>query len=69
MNAPVTLRRLGADAARFVAKEKKLYIDGKWVPSAEGGTIEIIDPATGEAFDRVPEGKAADIDRAVAAAR
>lgn len=69
MNATVTLRRLGADAARFVAKEKKLYIDGKWVPAAEGGTIAVIDPATGKAFDRVPEGKAADIDRAVAAAR
>lgn len=69
MNAPFTLQHLGPDAARFVAKEKKLYIDGKWVPAREGGTMDVIDPATGKVFDRVPEGTAADIDRAVAAAR
>ncbi|WP_160003918.1 aldehyde dehydrogenase family protein [Rhizobium sp. 18055] len=69
MNAPVTLKRLGADAARFVAKEKKLFIDGEWVPAAENGTIDVIDPATGLVFDRVPDGTGSDIDKAVAAAR
>ncbi|NSZ60081.1 aldehyde dehydrogenase family protein (plasmid) [Agrobacterium tumefaciens] len=69
MNAPVTLKRLGADAARFVAKEKKLFIDGQWVPAAENGTIDVIDPATGLVFDRVPDGTGSDIDKAVAAAR
>ena len=68
MNAPFTLQHLGPDAARFVAKEKKLYIDGKWVPAREGGTMDVIDPATGKVFDRVPEGTAADIDRTVASA-
>ncbi len=69
MNAPATLKRLGADAARFVAKEKKLFIDGQWVPASKGGTIDVVDPATGLIFDRVPEGTGDDIDRAVAAAR
>jgi len=69
MNAPVTLKRLGADAARFVAKEKKLFVDGQWVAAAKGGTIDVIDPATGLVFDRVPDGTGIDIDRAVAAAR
>ncbi|OBZ94780.1 betaine-aldehyde dehydrogenase [Pararhizobium polonicum] len=69
MNAPVTLKRLGDDATRFVAKEKKLYIGGAWLPAASGKTFDVIDPATGMVFDRVPEGTAADIDLAVAAAR
>ena len=69
MNAPVTLKKLGTDAARFVAKQKKLFIDGKWIAAADGGTIEVIDPATGKVFDGVPAGTSADIDLAVAAAR
>ena len=35
MNSPVTLKRLGADAARFVAKEKKLYIS----PAGTGESV------------------------------
>ena len=69
MNAPATLARLGADAARFVAKEKKLHIDGRWVPAVLGGTLDVVDPATGTVFDAVPAGTAEDVDLAVAAAR
>ncbi len=69
MNAPITVKRLGEDASKFVAKEKKLFIDGQWVPSANGRTIDVIDPATGMIFDRVPDGASEDIDKAVAAAR
>jgi phenylacetaldehyde dehydrogenase len=52
-----------------VAKEKKLFIDGHWVAAATGRTIDVIDPATGMVFDKVPDGGSADIDNAVAAAR
>ncbi|TPW31568.1 aldehyde dehydrogenase family protein [Martelella alba] len=69
MKKPVTLNRLGAAAARFVAQDKKLYIDGQWQPAAGGGTIAVVDPATGLQFDAVPAGEAEDIDRAVHAAR
>ncbi|MFC3323671.1 aldehyde dehydrogenase family protein [Mesorhizobium cantuariense] len=69
MNAPVTLKRLGPDAEKFVGKQKKLYIDGKWVTAASGETFAVIDPATGLIFDHVPAGDKVDIDRAVAAAR
>jgi phenylacetaldehyde dehydrogenase len=69
MNAPLTLGRLGRDAAKFVAKRKKLYIDGQWLEAGSGETFDVIDPATGQVFDRVPKGDKADIDRAVAAAR
>jgi phenylacetaldehyde dehydrogenase len=69
MNVPVTLKRLGPDAGKFVEKNKKLFMDGRWVEAASGKTFEVIDPATGQVFDHVPAGDRIDIDRAVAAAR
>ncbi len=47
----------------------KLYIGGDWVTPAGPGTIEVISPATEQPVGRVPDGTAADIDAAVAAAR
>ncbi|MEO1319902.1 MAG: aldehyde dehydrogenase family protein [Pseudomonadota bacterium] len=47
----------------------KFYINGKWVDPAEPATIEVINPATEQPFARVSAGSAADVDRAVAAAR
>jgi aldehyde dehydrogenase (NAD+) len=48
---------------------KRMLISGQWVEAASGKTFESRDPATGELLARVAEGDAADIDRAVAAAR
>jgi 1-pyrroline dehydrogenase len=47
----------------------KNFVGGKWVDAAEGGTAEILNPATGEAIAEVPEGTQADVDRAVGAAK
>ena len=47
----------------------KLFIGGEWVVPATTATIEVVSPHTEEVIARVPEGKEADIDRAVAAAR
>ncbi|HJR24485.1 MAG TPA: aldehyde dehydrogenase [Acidimicrobiales bacterium] len=47
----------------------KLFIGGEWVDPAGSDVIEVISPHTEEVVGRVPEGTAADIDRAVAAAR
>jgi aldehyde dehydrogenase (NAD+) len=47
----------------------KLFIDGKWEEAGLGGTIDIINPATGELLTTVPDGHGCDVDRAVAAAR
>ena len=47
----------------------KIYIDGKWVPSAGDGFIDVVDPATVGVLAAVPDGTAADVDAAVAAAR
>jgi aldehyde dehydrogenase (NAD+) len=50
-------------------RQTKLLIDNQWVDSADGSVFETINPATGEAIATVAEGKAADVDRAVKAAR
>ncbi|KIN89780.1 aldehyde dehydrogenase family protein [Thauera sp. SWB20] len=46
-----------------------MAIGGEWVEALGGGMLEVVDPASGQVFDRVPAGEATDIDRAVAAAR
>jgi aminobutyraldehyde dehydrogenase len=45
------------------------FVGGQWVDAAEGGTAEIINPATGETIAEVPQGSQADVDRAVEAAK
>jgi 1-pyrroline dehydrogenase len=45
------------------------FVGGEWVDAAEGGTAEVINPATGETIAEVPEGTQADVDRAVEAAK
>ncbi len=47
----------------------KNFVGGKWVEAVEGGTMEVLNPATGEAIAEVPACTAADVDRAVEAAR
>ena len=47
----------------------KFYIDGKWVDPVTPAAIDVINPATEKAFTQISAGSAADVDRAVAAAR
>ncbi|MFT3660720.1 MAG: aldehyde dehydrogenase [Gordonia sp. (in: high G+C Gram-positive bacteria)] len=47
----------------------KFFIDGQWVDPASDLTFDVVSPATEEVVARVPQGVAADIDRAVDAAR
>jgi betaine-aldehyde dehydrogenase len=46
-----------------------LYIDGEFVPAESPATIDVIDPATGDTIGVVADANAADVDRAVRAAR
>jgi len=46
-----------------------LYINGAFVPAESSATIEVIDPAAGEPIAVVPDANAADVARAVHAAR
>jgi len=47
----------------------KFYINGQWVDPVKPATIEVINPATEEAFTKISAGSVADVDKAVAAAR
>jgi aldehyde dehydrogenase (NAD+) len=47
----------------------KFYIDGAWVEPLEPRTLEVIDPSTEKPFTKIAIGSAADVDRAVKAAR
>ncbi len=47
----------------------RLFIDGDWRLPADGGVLEVIDPATEETFHVAPAATASDIDMAVTAAR
>ncbi|TAL36218.1 MAG: aldehyde dehydrogenase family protein [Spirochaetes bacterium] len=47
----------------------KFYIGGQWVEPAGTDTVEVVNPCTEEAIARVRMGNAADVDRAVIAAR
>ena len=50
-------------------EHEAIYIDGAWVASGGTGMIDVHDAATEEVVGRVPDGVAADVDRAVAAAK
>ena len=47
----------------------KLLINNRWVPSESGKTFATINPSTGEEICQVAEADAADVDKAVKAAR
>ncbi len=47
----------------------KNFVGGEWVDAVDGGTMEVLNPATGETIAEVPRGTQADVDRAVEAAK
>jgi acyl-CoA reductase-like NAD-dependent aldehyde dehydrogenase len=56
-------------ATKAQVKPGKLLIGGEWVDAASGKRFSTINPATAETLTDIAEGGAADVDRAVAAAR
>lgn len=72
MNKPVALPTTRADweaAAGVLKPEGRHFIGGDFVPSASGRRFEKISPVDGRVVAEVADGTAADVDRAVAAAR
>lgn len=58
------------DAVAFLAQgDHPMLLDGQWVPGVSGQWMEALNPATGKVLGRFPDSDAADVDRAVAAAR
>jgi len=52
-----------------VQERLQFYIDGQWVDPIVPKTLDVVNPATEEVIGRISLGSAADVDRAVAAAR
>jgi len=53
----------------FISRRRRMLIDGQWVDSASGEAFTTVDPATEAPLAEVPAGDAADIEKAVRAAR
>ena len=64
----MTMTVLG-ERDRLGVKPGKLYIDGAWVEAADGATLDQVNPATNEVVTTFAVAGAADVDRAVRAAR
>lgn len=63
------LSRISAANAAFLRRPGKLLIGGEWVEAVSGRTFEVRDPSSDAVIARAAEGDAADVDRAVRAAR
>ncbi len=49
--------------------QTKNFVGGEWVDAVDGGTMDVLNPATGEVIAAVPSGTSADVERVVEAAR
>src|SRR5580658_3634460 len=54
---------------RVAISATKLLIDNRWIPAESGKTFATVNPATGEEICQVAEADAADVEKAVKAAR
>lgn len=52
-----------------MSNHQKFYINGAWVDPVKPATLDVINPATEEAYTKISVGTAADVDKAVAAAK
>ena len=59
----------GNGKSPWLAKPRRMLINGQWVAAASRETFPTFDPATGEVICDIPAGGKTDIDRAVKAAR
>jgi 5-carboxymethyl-2-hydroxymuconic-semialdehyde dehydrogenase len=58
-----------ASATPVRLEPQRHFVDGTFRESADGGTFETLNPATGDVLARVCDGRSADVDAAVRAAR
>ncbi|GLY30970.1 aldehyde dehydrogenase family protein [Kineosporia sp. NBRC 101731] len=69
MAVPSTKPAVLPQVQEFLDRSHGLFIDGEFRPAAQGGTLSVLDPATGEQIATVAAATAVDVDAAVAAAR
>ena len=53
----------------ITVSHQKNFVGGEWVDSLDGGTMEVLNPATGETIAEVPRSTEKDVGRAVEAAK
>ncbi len=64
------MKHLHTEVQAFLAAQpRRLFIGGKWEKAASGKTLEVRDPGNGRVIAHLAAGDAADVDRAVRAAR
>jgi acyl-CoA reductase-like NAD-dependent aldehyde dehydrogenase len=61
--------QLSEPVKEFASRPHQLLIDGEWLDAADGRTFETVDPATGKPIAQIAQAGAADVERAVGAAR
>ena len=69
MDVSASHGRLSTTGKDFIARRHKLLIDGQWMDASSGKTFAVFDPSNGQQIAQVAEGTAADVDKAVKAAR
>src|SRR5438270_7364199 len=67
--ATVSTTQIDPRVLSFIAKPRKMLIDGKWVDAVSGKTFPTYDPSTGKVMAQIAEGDKADIDLAVRSSR
>ena len=65
----MALIELSPETKSFIAKDKKLLIDGKWINASSDGEVAVINPSTSERLSAIADAAEADVNAAVAAAR
>jgi len=50
-------------------RQREMFIGGDWTAATEGKTIQVVNPATGEAIAQTPAADEKDVDRAVKTAQ
>ena len=60
---------ISADVKSFLGSQQKLLIGGDWAAASSDTMIDVINPADGQKISAIADSAAADVDRAVRAAR
>ena len=64
-----TQREYSDAVKQALARKPQLFINGEWVDSSGGETIDVEDPSSGKVVSKFVEATDKDVDRAIAAAR
>ncbi|KAI3475675.1 hypothetical protein L1887_62893 [Cichorium endivia] len=67
--SPMATLPLHRKTLDFLARPQRMLIGAQWLDAANGNCLQVRNPATGEPLASVPSASAADVDRAVQAAR